>query len=557
MLLKKLRHTHRYQEIINVLIKNGFSHFLYRIGLTDRNKFINKTKRQANENMTLQHIGAMVRISLQELGPSFIKLGQIASSRRDLLPLPIVEELEKLQEHAPPIPFRQVKDILEAEFSDTLSNVFPHFNQTPLATASIGQVHTAKLKTGERVAIKIQRPNIKKTMETDLEIILRLAEKMEEKTEWARAYRIKNIVTDFSHSLRKELDYRIEAYHAKKFKKLFSKQSDIYIPKIYQTYSTEKVLTMEFIEGVSVRKVTDLDKEGLDRKTIAKRLADSMLEQVLDEGFFHGDPHAGNIYILPDNVISYLDFGMAGYLDDEMKRHIASLVIQIEKQNTKGIIRTFSKWGLLSEATNTHELSLDIDYFLVTYYDLELREIKIGNAISELLTIAFKHNVAIPSNIAVLAKVILTIEAIIADLDPEFNLMQAIKPYGDKLMKQRLNPKSIAKDNTEEVFDYIETLKEVPYTIQKAARTIQKGTIRFDVNSNDLQTFLRRLDKISNRISFSIILLAFCILIGCLIIGASIIDQSTLLWKIPIIEIGSIATVLVFLFIMYSVFRSG
>ncbi|MGM8364332.1 ABC1 kinase family protein [Virgibacillus sp. W0181] len=557
MFSKKIKHTQRYQEILNALIKNGFSHFLYRIGLTDRKKTTEKQNPEQKLSMTMQNIGVKLRQTMQELGPTFIKLGQIAASRRDVLPIEIVNELEKLQENVNPFSFEQVRTILETELDDELEHIFQHVNETPQASASIGQVHTATLKTGEQVAIKVQRPNIQKKMETDLEILHNLAKMIESKAEWAKTYHIKEIINDFSRSLRNELDYRTEAYHAEQIAKQFIDEPKIRIPKIYRKLSTEKVLTMEYIEGIGVRQLEAIEAKGLNRKIIAQRLADSMLHQVLDEGFFHGDPHSGNIYILPNNVVSYLDFGMIGRMNDEMRFHFASLVINIEERDTKGIIRTFSKWGLLHEDTATKTLKIDLDYLLTKYYDMELKQIRLGNVITELLSVAYRHKIDIPADIAILAKVIITLEAIIAELDPEFSLMKAVEPYGKKLIKERYHPKNILKDSAEELRDNIDTLRDLPLTFKRAAETVEKGKLRFDINVNDLQAFLHRFDKISNRISFSIILLAFSILMVGLIIGASISGHTTLLWKIPIIEIGSVVAILMFLFMIYSIIKSG
>src|SRR5699024_6415204 len=442
MLGNKVKHTQRYQEVLNVFLKNGFSHILFRIGLTDR---LSKEQPETKGNINLQNIGIKLRESLQELGPTFIKLGQIASSRRDLVPEEIAVELEKLQDDVLSFPFETVREIVETELGEKLENVYENFEAEPLATASIGQVHIARLFSGEEVAVKIQRPDIVPPIESDLNILHMITRLLERKFAWARRYNLLDIIDEFSSSLRNELDYRLEGRNGERIGKQFIETPDIHIPRIYWTHTSKKVLTMEMIRGIKANRSEKLKAEGYDLKIIASRIAESLLHQVLEEGFFHGDPHAGNIYILPGNRVAYLDFGMVGRLNDDLKYHFASLIIGLQQGDTNGMIKTFTEWGILDDNTNMNALKRDIESLITAYYDVPLEEISLGKVMVDIFSIAYKHQIEIPNDIAILGKVILTTESIIEQLDPSFSIMQAVEPYGKKLILERYHPQHIAE----------------------------------------------------------------------------------------------------------------
>lgn len=552
MIGKRIRHTKRYQEVINAFMKNGFSHFLFRLGLTDR---VKGEKRERTNN--LHDIGKRLRETLQSLGPTFIKLGQIASSRRDIVPKEIAKELEKLQDDVNPFPYEQVKSLVEQELAHSIADLFQHFDKEPLATASIGQVHIAQLFDGKEVAVKVQRPDIEPIIETDLEILLSLAQFLENRSVWARTYRVKNIIIEFSNSLRNELNYIIEGQHAERIAAQFVDHDHIYIPKIFWKRTTNKVLTMERMEGIKINQIDELKAKGYNLSKLARELTDAMFKQVLTYGFFHGDPHAGNLFILPNQVIAFIDFGMVGKLSNDLKYHFASLLISLEQGDTRGIIKTFSKMDILDDDTNIEELSRDIETLQTKYYQLSFNHISLGKILLEIFTIAFEYRIKIPSDITILAKVILSLESIVGKLDPTFSIMKAVEPYGKKLLRERYHPKHILKEAVQDMVENAEILSDLPKDIKDVTSTIKKGKFTLDIQISELKSLLRRFDKISNRLSFSIILLAFSILMAGLIIGSSISHQRTLIWNLPVIEIGSVIATLMFLFMIYSILKSG
>lgn len=555
MIQNRVKHGRRYQEIINTFVKHGFSHMLFRLGLTDKPS--SRREKMGTLEHNLSDIGIQLRNALQSLGPTFIKLGQIASSRRDVVPEPIALELEKLQDDVQAIDYPVVREIIERELGEAPETLFAEFDEEALATASIGQVHVAKLHSGEEVAVKVQRPDIEHIILTDLGILNNLVRMMHQRVEWVRTYRIREIVEEFSHSLLNELDYLLEGRNGERVARQFAEDPTIKIPRIYWDYTTKKVLTMEMIHGIKVNKYDELEEKGYDKKQIAERITDAMLYQILVEGFFHGDPHPGNIFILPNNKVAFLDFGMVGRLSDDMKYHFASIIINIQAGDLDGIIDTFNTWGLLDRVENLHALRRDIDSLLQKYYDVPINQLSLGNVMLEMFTIAYKHRIEIPTDIAILAKVILTLESIISNLDPDLSIMDAIEPYGRQLFYERIHPINVARKNWKRFVKNVEILSELPKDLKDMSQALKRGKVHFDINIFELHTILRKLDRIANRISFSLILLAFSILMMGLIIGNSIVGQATLLWQIPVIEIGSVVATLMFLLLLFVIFRSG
>ncbi|WJY26926.1 ABC1 kinase family protein [Sporosarcina trichiuri] len=550
-----IRKTYRFQEIINAFLRNGFSHVLFRLGLTDRRRSRAADGEQSDTN--LQHIGEKLSRTLQELGPTFIKLGQIASTRRDLVPPEITRELEKLQDHAKPFPFEQVKQIVEDELDCPLTDAFESFNDVPMATASIGQVHEAFRHDGQKVAVKVQRPGIRNTVHTDLSILKEIAGLIENNTEWGKMYGIREIISEFADTLLDELDYEHEGRNAERIAKQSEGNDGVYIPKIYWDTSSGRVLTMELIEGVKSDNLARLDELGYDRGLLARNLVHEMFSQVLDHGFFHGDPHPGNILFLPGNTLSFIDFGMMGFLDDNLKFQFAKLVMELERGNTKGIIKALDAMGILDDDTDLRSLEKDLGLLKTKYYDVPLENVSLGGVFVDLFEVAYRHRIRIPSEITVLGKTILTVEGLISKLDPHMRIMDGVEPFGKQLIRERYSPSAVLKNAWESLTENAEIIANIPKDFKDISTALKKGKLKLDINLRQAGFILRRLDIISNRLAFSVILLAFSILMTGLIIGSAIAGQNNILLNLPVIEIGAIVAFLMFLFLLYSIFKSG
>lgn len=556
MIGKRIRHISRYRDIAIALIRNGFGMLVEEIGIAQflsfpQRLFFNKKERDSKT------IGERIRLVLQELGPTFVKLGQIASTRPDLFPEEIVRELEKLQDRVPPFSFQEVREIVKEELGGELEEIFRHFDDSPLAAASIGQVHQAILRSGEKVAVKIQRPNISAVIETDLEILQDLATLAERRLEWAERYQIRDMVDELSKSLRAELDYTIEARNAEKIFNQFQNDSNIYIPKVFWEYTTKKVLTMEYVEGVKLTELEKLKQNGCNLKNLAERLIKGILHQIFIEGFFHGDPHPGNVLVLPGEVIAFIDFGMVGRLTPVMKYHLSSLVIALMRQSTDGVIKSIVQMGLVPDDVNLVRMREDVDELREKYYGVPLSQISLAEAVNDLFRVAFRHSIRIPSDLTLLGKTLLTVEGVVEKLDPDISILDIAEPFGRQLLKERLHPKNVAETVWKRVSDYGELLFDFPRHMKEITSLIKRGRFRLEIDIPELDLFLKKLDRISNRLSFSIVLLAFSIIMVGVIIGSSLGLRSTLLWKIPAIEIGFVVAAMMFLWLLYSIFKSG
>jgi ubiquinone biosynthesis protein len=355
------RHLKRYRHILTVLFKYGFGDLVdilrieqyLEIGL----QMISRKRREQVEKLSRAE---RVRMVMEELGPTFVKLGQILSTRPDLISVEFIQELSKLQDNVPPFPYTEARQIIESELGRPLEDIFQHFEDTPLAAASIGQVHRAQLKDGEEVVVKVQRPGIRKIIEVDLEIMLHLASLMERHLEELQVHRPVRIVQEFSRTLEKEIDYTIEALHIERFARQSMDDPTVYVPKVFRDTTTERVLTMEYIDGIKASEIDRIEREGLDRKIITERGADLILRQVFDHGFFHADPHPGNIFVLPDNVICYIDFGMMGSIDRQTREDFADLIYTVVQRDEFRATQMLLKLTEYDEKPDVRALERDL-----------------------------------------------------------------------------------------------------------------------------------------------------------------------------------------------------
>jgi ubiquinone biosynthesis protein len=539
-----------------VLTRHGFGFFVEEIGLLHMLSLPKRlfTNTEETDPMT---IGGRIRQVIEELGPTYVKIGQIASTRADIIPEEILMELEKLQDNVPSFSFEQVTRIIEEELGSPLEEIFSWINEGVIAAASIGQVHRAQLRTGELVAVKVQRPQIKTMIETDLEILLDLATLAEHRMERMERLQLRDVVEEFARSLHNELDYSIEARNAQKMAKQFENDPTIHIPVIYADYSTRTVLTMEFVEGLKLNQFEEIEKKGYDRKIIAEQLVRALFHQVLIEGFFHADPHPGNIFLLQGGVVSFIDFGMVGRLTYDMKQNFALLVIGMMHKSTGSMVKAILRIGIIPAEVNLPLLTNDIDELREKYMDVPMSRISLGEAINDLFKVAFRHQIRIPSDFALLAKCFLTLEGIVEKLDPQLSVMDMAEPFGIRLLKERNRPSTIAGRIWHDISDYSDFLVDLPKHMGDLMQNLKRGRIRLEVSVPGFDIFLRKLDRITNQLSFSIVLLAFSIVMAALIIASALGREPILLWQIPAIEVGFTMAALMLLWLFISIFKSG
>ncbi len=511
------RHLNRYRQILTILFKFGFGDLLemlkidqyIEVGL----QMISKKREVRIERLTKPQ---GLRMAFEELGPTYIKLGQILSTRPDLIPMEFIQELSRLQDHVPAFSFDQVRKVIRSEFGRSAEEVFDSLEETPLASASIGQVHRAVLKDGEAVAVKFQRPGIRKIIEVDLEIMLHLATLAERHIEELAVHRPVKIVEEFARTLEKEIDYKTEATNMERAAGHFLDDPNVYIPKVYREATTSRVLTTEFIDGIKISNIEELEAAGLDRKLITARGADLVLKQVFEHGFFHADPHPGNIFVLPENVICLVDFGMAGIVDRQTRDDFVDLVESIVNQNEVRATQVLLKLTYREEEPDRRLLEREVADFMGRHLYKPLKDIELGKLLNQLLELATSFRLRIPADIFLMMKALGTVEGVGRMLDPEFDIFARAAPFITRVKLERFKPERIADDAYDLGFQLIQFLRQFPNQLLDLANLIRQEKLRLQIEHRGLENMLVTLDRVSNRISFSI-------LIAALIIGSALI----------------------------------
>ena len=549
------RHLNRYRQILTVLFKYGFGDLVdvlkieqyLEIGL----QMISRKRREQAERLTRSE---RVRMALEELGPTFIKLGQVLSTRPDLVPVQFIEELSKLQDHVPPFPYAEVAQIIESELGAAPGDIFRHFEETPLAAASIGQVHRAQLKDGEEVAVKVQRPGIRKIIEVDLEIMLHLASLMERHLEEFQVNRPVRIVEEFARTLEKEIDYTIEASHIERFARQFIDDPTVYVPKVFRETTTERVLTMEYIDGVKASEIDRIKKEGLDRKIITARGADLILKQVFDHGFFHADPHPGNIFVLPGNVLCYLDFGMMGSIDRQTREDFADLVHSVVSRDESRAMQALLMLTQYDEEPDTRLLARDLADFMGQHLYKPLKDLQMEKLLHQLMELISRHRLQMPPDLFLMLKALATVEGVGLSLDPDFHMINQAAPFIQRVKMDRLHPKRVASDILRSSTELVRLIQEIPGELRELLRQMKRGKVKMEFEHRGLEPMLATHDQISNRIAFSIV-------IAALIVGSALIVLSKtppFLFGIPVIGIlGFVAAAVMGMWLLIAILRKG
>ncbi|MCL6458610.1 MAG: AarF/ABC1/UbiB kinase family protein [Gorillibacterium sp.] len=552
----KLRHTKRYKEIASALVRHGFGYVAEEMGLFHLFSLPRKWMK-GGENKLVLTWAERIRLVLEELGPTFVKLGQMSSTRKDILPADVIVEMKKLQDQVPPFSMREVRQIIERELSDSLETIFASFNETPMAAASIGQVHYARLHSGEAVAVKVQRPMIEAIIKYDLEILRELVPLAERRLDWVSQYQLGDVLEELSKSMMDELNYTHEGRNADKIARQFKDDPHIHIPHVYWNLTTSKVLTMEWLDGVKLGALQE-SKELLTRKKeVAERLVNAMLHQILIEGVFHADPHPGNLLVLPGARLAFIDFGMVGHLSEKMRYQLTSLLIAMMRHHTEGVARAVVRMGMVGDDVDMDALEKDLDRLRERYYDLPLAQVSLAEAVNDLFSIAGKHHIRIPTDLTLLGKALLTLEGVTESLDPEVSIVDLAEPFGRRLLRERFRPNQVRKRLWKDTTETVSTLAQLPRQLSQVSKLICSGKLRMEVGLTDLEPLLRKLDQVSNRISFSIVLLSFSIVMVGLMFAASTGNEPAFLVHLPVMEIGSVIAGMMMLWLLYAIFKSG
>ena len=549
------RHMKRYRQILHVLFKYGFGRHIDSLMIDKHlDVGVSEIPRKMREQAERLGLPVRIRMAMVELGPTFVKLGQILSTRPDLIPLEYIKEFSKLQDKVPPFPYAEVKETITAEMGKPPEEVFEHFEQAPFAAASIGQVHRARLKNGEEVVVKVQRPHIRKVIEVDLEIMLHLASLMERHLEELEFIKPTQIAQEFARSIEEEIDYTKEASHVERFARQFVGDHTIYVPRVYREYSSMRVITLEEISGIKVSQIERLKNEGCDLAEINRRGATALMNQIFVYGFFHADPHPGNIFILPDNVICFIDYGMMGHVSKQEREDFAGLLLHVFQRNEKKTVDSLLSLTYYDKKPDREKLERDVFDFIDQYAALSMKEINLGETLDQILNLVMRHGLTIRPHFFLMMKALSTIEGVGKSLDPNFDIIGHAQPFVRRIQMARLSPKRIVGDLIGSGTELVELLKEIPAELRSLLQQAREGKLQVEYHLRGLNRALRTHDRISNRISFAIV-------IASLVISSSLIVHSNIppRWhEIPVIGIvGYLAAGLLGFWLIISILRRG
>jgi ubiquinone biosynthesis protein len=549
------RNLNRYRQILAVLFKYGFGDFLELLRLDQYVEaglqLISKKQPIHFEKLTRPE---GLRMALEELGPTYIKLGQILSTRPDLIPVDFLRELTKLQDKVPPFSAPDARHIVEDELGSPIEELFANFDDVPLASASIGQVHRATLRSQQEVAVKIQRPGIQRIIEVDLEIMLHLATLMEKNIEELALHHPVNIVNEFARTLEKELDYELEAANTKRVALNFASDPLVCIPSVYEKFSTVRVLTTAFVDGVKVSDIERLVANGMDCRLITERGADILLRMIFEHGFFQADPHPGNLFVRPGNIICLIDFGMVGAVDRGTRETFVDLIDGILKKDVQRVAQVMLQLTDWEEEPNYRVFELDVADFMARHLYKPLKDISIGRLLHNLLELSSRHRLSIPPNIFLMMKSLTTVEGVARMLDPEFDIFASAGPFIRRVHMDRFSPHRLSSDLYRLTAGLFKFAQQFPQDLLEISRLIRHQRLYLKTENLGLERMLATHDQISNRISFSII-------IAALIIGSALIVISEippLFYGISLIGIiGFTAAAVMGIWLLVAILRKG
>ena len=516
----------RLREIRDAMKKYGFDKIL---GQTAKSKI--RSKEIADEDNLLldEELPLKLRLMLQELGTTFIKLGQLLSTRPDIVGEKIANELANLQDDNPAITYEQVKAIVERELHGNIDELFEDFHHEHIATASIGQVHEAKLITGERVAIKIQKEGITDKIDLDIKIMKYVANRADKLNSDLRKLNLPGIMEEFDRSIHKEIDYNNEFMNMQRIEMNFVDNPYIHIPETYPKYCTSKVLTMEFIEGTKLNDVYASTGDEFDKKLLAKNVLDSYLQQLFIDGFFHGDPHPGNIMILENNVICYLDEGMMGFFDEQFKRNLSEVMLLFVDQDVDGLINQLMYMDILDYDIDTTTLRRDLNDMFGRYFGVSLN--RFDGVLEELLSLMQDYGFILPNEVVTMARGLSMIEAIAHNLDPEIDVFASIKPIATEIAREKINPKNYLKGKKSNIIMYGHMLQALPKLLTRMIQKIENNELKLklEVDINDKVTIVA--------------------LVCALIIGSSVVSFGPIVFDMPVISLIGYIIALILSFI--------
>ncbi len=507
-----VRNLGRYREILAVFTRHGFGWLWAELGLTGLLPLGQRWNRPTQDGASAQAVH--LRQAFEELGATFVKLGQVLSTRSDLLPPEYIAELSKLQDAVPPVPYAQVVEVLQEELGREAQELFAELDPEPLAAASIGQVHAARLPNGEPVVVKVQRPGVAEAIEQDLAILLDLARLITEHTGFGRDYDVLALAQEFAFNLRCELNYVREGENAERFRRMFQGDPDVCIPRIHWPYTTERVLVMDRVTGIKITDLEGLAQAGLDRRRLAANFVRLMLEEMFVHGFFHADPHPGNLYVLEDGRIGLIDFGMIGRLDESLQEGLSRLFLAVAKGHSDRVLDEMLFLGMLRRKVNSQALRRDLDHMIACYAHRSAQEIAASNLFAEMMALARRHRLRMPADLVLMARAMAISEGIGLQLDPEFQFVPFSTPYLEQYWLHRHSPLRVGEKVVDGMVEMAEFGLSFPRRFTRLVTLLEQGELGGQVELRGMEHTLDRMQRMVHQLSASV-------LVGALIVGLS------------------------------------
>ena len=545
-----LRNIGRTSEIVTVLLNHGFGDLVDRIGLrTVWYRWCRIFSRKPPE--PLKHLKQVerIRMMLEKLGPTFIKFGQVMSTRPDLVPPEMLIELQKLQEGVPPFPSEEAVAQIENELGQPVDSLFASFDRTPLAAGSLGQVHVATHFDGTPLAVKIRRPTAVRDVERDLLLMNELAILLERNVPETQIFDPTGLVKHFSRSIRRELNFAREGRTMDEFRRLFEQDATLYVPRFYSELSTSAVLTMEFVDGLRIDQLTLLTNSKWSPADIAANGARIFMKQAFQFGVFHGDPHPGNVRILRDGTLCLLDYGMIGMVDGRTREQLLDLLLAISQQDVQNAVKLVLQIGEPHIEVDMALLQIDVRDFISNYYGIELERLRVGNVLSDFVAILSNHGIRCPGSLMLLIRCLVTLEGVGRALDPEFNLARHLEPFVEQMVREKYSPTRMAQRVYADTQNLWNCFHDLPSQVSRTLQKLSTDHLRIQLEHRNLDHFILELERSSNRLVVGMVIAAL-IVASALIISKG---SSTIWVTLPIYVLSSLLA----MWLIYGIFRSG
>lgn len=545
----------RAQQIAIVFARHGLGWMAVQFGLGSLSP-ATKVQRVPEPNSSARRKQAEhLRAALEDLGGTFVKLGQMASTRQDIIPAEYAEELARLQDAAPPVPLDEILNVVREELGRSPHELFASFDAQPVASASIGQVHAAVLNDGDQVVVKVQRPGIAQQIEKDLQILSGMAEWAEAHSAFGRDYRLASLVDEFAHTIHGELDYRTEGHNADRFRANFVAEPLVTMPRIFWEYTSGRVLTMQRVSGIKISDIAALDAAGIDRRKVAQTSVRMMLREAFEFGLFHADPHPGNFFVRPDGGIVLIDFGMVGYLTPRSKRLLLGLALGLAQQDAEMVTDDLYAIGIANDPGRRASLQRDMEHMLARYTTVALKDIQAAQIMNDLLTVVFRHRLQMPGEVMLFLRLLVLSEGLGLRLDPDFQLFAFAKPYLVQFARDQRSPDALATQVAQGMINATELTLELPQRLTRLLGQVERGTLRVGLSEDNLSVIMGQFQRMVNRLALSVVLAATIMGLGLVMVAYHPPE-----WE----PLGGWITIIAFLaslgfgaVLMWSIFRSG